>query len=115
MVDGALAHEAITAGEALPLKQDVLKDIARIKVGKICRRLAETHKIQLVVQEPVYDNIASKCTQIDVGARNIDHILDQQVLPELSKRMLEAMTGDSMPKLITMNCTEAGEFTYDFK
>ena len=77
-------------------------------------RLAETHKIQLNIEESVYDNIASKCTQIDVGARNIDHILDQQVLPELSKRMLEAMTGDTMPKSITMGCSEAGVYTYTF-
>ena len=66
------------------------------------------------VDESVYDLIAQQCNQVDVGARQIDHVLDQMVLPEMSRRLLERMTEDEMPTGIDMAANEAGEFTYEF-
>ena len=98
----------------LTLGQDVLKSIARMKVGKIGKRLAAAHKMGFAVDDAVYDQIAGRCTQVDVGARNIDHILDQAVLPNLARQLLEKMTGEVMPKKVTMGCADGGEFTYTF-
>ena len=98
----------------MTLGQEVLKSIARMKVGKIVKRLSGTHKMELRVDDSVYTQIASQCTELDVGARNIDHILDKHVLPDLSRRLLEMMTEEKMPKAVTMTTAEAGEFTYTF-
>lgn len=96
------------------LKQDVLKNIARLKVRKLTRRVREAHKIDVTVDESVYDTIASRCTQVDVGARAIDHVLDQAIMPELSRRLLQRMTEDTMPQRMTMGAAADGTFTYEF-
>ena len=85
-----------------------------MKLAKVGNRLAESHKMTFTVDEAVYDHIAGLCTQVDVGARNIDHILDQTVLPELSRQLLEKMTEDEMPSGVTMSLNGADEFTYSF-
>jgi len=96
------------------LGTDILKTIARMKLRKVGERLAATHRMAFNVDEPVYAQIAARCNQVDVGARQIDHILDQTVLPDLSRRLLEKMTDETMPKAVQMGVTEAGEFSYSF-
>ena len=98
----------------MTLGQDILKSIARMKIAKVAGRLAEAHKMTFNVDESVYEQIAAQCNEVDIGARQIDHALDQTVLPELSRRVLEQMGRDTMPAAVTMAANEAGEFTYTF-
>ena len=46
--------------------------------------------------------------------RQIDHLIDQAMLPELSLRLLEQMTAEKMPQVLTIGVNETGEFTYTF-
>jgi type VI secretion system protein VasG len=98
----------------LTLKEDVLKMIARMKLAKVGKRLAAAHKLEFHVDESVYAAIAGRCQQVDLGARQIDHLIDQAVLPVLSRRLLEQMAAEKMPKAINMGLDEAGQFTYEF-
>ncbi len=96
------------------LGTEILKSIARMKVAKVAGRLADAHKMSFHVEDSVYEAMAKRCNQVDVGARQIDHILDQVVLPDLSRRILERMGDEAMPTAVTMGTDEAGEFTYSF-
>jgi type VI secretion system protein VasG len=42
--------------------------------------------------EEVAQAIAARCTEVDSGARNVDHILSNAVLPELSRLVLEHLS-----------------------
>ncbi|UCE58237.1 MAG: type VI secretion system ATPase TssH [Phycisphaerales bacterium] len=98
----------------MTLGTEILKSIAKMKVAKVGKRLDDEHKITLNVHESVYDLIAQQCNQVDVGARQIDHVLDRAVLPEMSRKLLERMTEAEMPTAIAMGSDDAGEFTYEF-
>ena len=98
----------------LTLGQDVLEKIARMKLKKVADRLARAHKITFTADDSVYQQMAGRCNQVDLGARQIDHLLDREVLPELSRQLLQEMTGETMPTTVGMNTDEAGEFTYSF-
>ncbi|HEY3245615.1 MAG TPA: type VI secretion system ATPase TssH [Phycisphaerae bacterium] len=98
----------------LTIGREVMKSIARLKVRKIVKRLADVHKLALEVDDAVYDAIAARCTQVDVGARNIDHILDREVLPALSRRLLERMRDEELPKVVRMSTDGVGNFGYEF-
>jgi type VI secretion system protein VasG len=86
-----------------------------MKVKKVAKRLWDAHRMTLKVDETVYGQMASMCQQVDIGARQIDHLLDRAVLPELSRQLLAKMTEDTMPTSVTMTTNEAGEFSYDFE
>jgi type VI secretion system protein VasG len=99
----------------LTLSQEVLQSIAKLKVRKVARRLAAAHNMGFKIDEPVYAEIAGRCQQVDLGARQIDHQLDRTILPELSRQLLARMTDERMPVSVTMGVNEGKEFTYTFE
>ena len=74
-----------------PIRDENLKQIVRLKVAKIQRRLLDTHKIALTHDEALIDEVAKRCTEVESGARNVDNILTNTMLPEISRQILGRM------------------------
>lgn len=96
-----------------PVRDEVLKTIVRLKLGKIQKRLLETHKIKLLAGPEVIDAVAARCTEVESGARNVDNILTNTVLPDISRRLLNLMVEGNKPDSITVKVAEDGSFTYE--
>ena len=64
-----------------PVRDEALKMIVRLKLGKIQRRIQETHQIALTYDEALIDEVAKRCTEVESGARNVDNILTNTLLP----------------------------------
>jgi type VI secretion system protein VasG len=58
--------------------------------------------------------IATRCTEVETGARNIQAILDGNVLPRLSETILTSLTKGGMPESCHLSVNDAGEFEVDF-
>jgi type VI secretion system protein VasG len=58
--------------------------------------------------------IAARCTEVDTGARNIDHILRASLLPMLSASILEKMTEAKPPRKLFIDIDDQKQFTADF-
>ena len=74
----------------LPLSDTMIEAIAGQKLRSIARRLGAAHGAELVVGEGVMDLIRARCTEVESGGRMIDTILTGSLLPELSRKVLEA-------------------------
>ncbi len=96
-----------------PVRDEALKQIVRLKVAKIQRRLHETHRIALTHDEQLVDEVAKRCTEVESGARNVDNILTNTLLPEISRRILGRMAEGQKPQPIHVRIGEAGAFEYD--
>ena len=59
--------------------------------------------------------IAERCTEVETGARNVDHILRGSLLPKLSSEILQQMSTGSMPDKIVVKLDDKGEFAFEFK
>ena len=46
------------------------------------------------------DTIASRCTEVETGARNVDHIIRGTLMPQLSEEVLGHIGGDGLPDKI---------------
>ena len=55
-----------------PLGDDIMRQIAELKLGKVARRVDENYKAKFTWSESVVDHIVSRCTEVDSGARNVD-------------------------------------------
>jgi type VI secretion system protein VasG len=95
-----------------PIADAALKNIIRLKLGKIQRRLAETHRVELQYDDALVDEVAKRCTEVESGARNVDNILTNTLLPEISKRLLSAIAEGQRPKAVSIGIGENGEFVY---
>jgi type VI secretion system protein VasG len=98
-----------------PVRDEALKSIIRLKVGKVQRRLRETHKIELLVDDAVVDAIAERCTEVESGARNVDNILTNTMLPAISKQLLVSLVAGDKPAAIEVGIGDEGEFTYEHR
>lgn len=96
------------------LGSEVLRSIAKMKLEKIAKRLTTAHGMSLNVEDQVYEQIADRCKEVDLGARQIDHLLDRVVLPDISRRLLERMGDEPMPSKMIMGTDEQGDFTFTF-
>ena len=74
-----------------PVKDEILKQIIRLKLEKIKQRVVMNHHAILHYDEPLIDWIAARCTEVDSGARNIDNILTRSVLPKIAQGVLEKL------------------------
>lgn len=72
-----------------PLGQDALRRIVEMKLNKVASRLQKHYKVVFKVGEKLYDTLVSACLLPDTGARNIDSILNQQILPVVSNLLLQ--------------------------
>jgi len=95
-----------------PLRDEPLKTIVRLKLNKIRNRLDETRGMALTYEPALVDEIAQRCTEVESGARNIDNILSNTVLPDLSRVLLEAMLGGEEPSSVNVSVGEKGQFEY---
>jgi type VI secretion system protein VasG len=96
-----------------PLRDEVLKQIVRLKLGKIQRRLLETHKVALTHDDAVVDEVAKRCTEVESGARNVDNILTNTLLPSISRHILSRMADRQKLDPIHVTLDVEGNFAYN--
>jgi type VI secretion system protein VasG len=83
-----------------PITDDNMKLIIRLKLNRIEKRMQENKNITFTYDDEIVDAIAGRCTEVDSGARNVDHILTNTLLPEMSREMLTRMAkGEQIDKI----------------
>ena len=96
-----------------PIAPEIMRRIIELQLGRIRSRIRENHRAALSYDEALIDTIAKRCTEVDSGARNVDHILTRTLLPEMSKEFLSRMaTGQPVSK-VHISVTPQGSFAYD--
>ena len=74
----------------------------------------ENHKIALTYDEALIDEVAKRCTEVESGARNVDNILTNTLLPEISRQLLGQMADGVKVADIQVGLGADGAFTYQF-
>ena len=74
-----------------PLSDEMLKAITRLQLGRIKKRVENTHKVAFDYDDAVVDLIVSRCTETESGGRMIDTILTNSLLPDMSREFLTRM------------------------
>ena len=74
----------------LPLPPEVMREITELKLGTLKKRLCTSHKIEATFAEEMIDQLAQRCTESESGARNVEAILRNSLMPALSQKLLEA-------------------------
>jgi type VI secretion system protein VasG len=95
-----------------PVRDEILRQIIVLKLDRIRRRILENHKVHLLWDEAVLDEIAKRCTEIESGARNIDSILTNTLLPEISRQMLGRLAAGEPAADVRVSVMAEGGFVY---
>jgi len=95
-----------------PVRDEALKKIITLKLGKIQRRLVENHKVMLDYDAALVDEVAKRCTEVESGARNVDNILTNTLLPQISRRLLAGMAEGQKISAIKVGVGADSNFVY---
>ncbi|CAI8748814.1 MULTISPECIES: type VI secretion system ATPase TssH [Pseudomonas] len=95
-----------------PVKDAILERIVALKLARIRQRFERNHQAVLSYDEALVKAIASRCTEVDSGARNIDNILSKTLMPELAQRVLERMAQDKPIQSLNIELGSDGDFAY---
>ncbi|WP_026375738.1 type VI secretion system ATPase TssH [Aestuariibacter salexigens] len=97
-----------------PIGQDVMGDIVKLKLNKVKGRLKDSQNLELVYGDDVIEAIAARCTEVETGARNVDHIINGALLPMIATDILEKMEDEQEFSTLTLSMTDDGEFATQF-
>jgi type VI secretion system protein VasG len=95
-----------------PIGDEAMKKIIGLKMAKIQARLHESHRVTLSYDDTVSDEIARRCTEVESGARNVDNILTNTMLPEISRQILGRIAEGRKPEAVHVTLREDGSFQY---
>ncbi|HEY4934321.1 MAG TPA: type VI secretion system ATPase TssH [Terriglobales bacterium] len=95
-----------------PIRDEALKRIIVLKLNKIQRRIQENHKIGLTYEDTLVEEVARRCTEVESGARNVDNILTNSLLPDISRQLLGRMAEGERISRIHVGIGQEGQFVY---
>ncbi|KAB0585395.1 type VI secretion system ATPase TssH [Ideonella dechloratans] len=91
---------------------DALDRIIRLKLDRIAARVAAHHQAEFVYDDKLVDAVLARCTEVDTGARNVDHILNGTLLPEIAGQVLARMAEGEAVHRIKVSAAKNGDFKY---
>ncbi|MEC5343462.1 type VI secretion system ATPase TssH, partial [Brenneria populi] len=97
-----------------PLDAVALRRIVAIKLEQVARRLRRHYDLDCRIDESLYDALVSACLLPDSGARNIDSLLNQQILPVLSQTLLSHLAHQQKPSRVALGFDEDEGITLAF-
>jgi type VI secretion system protein VasG len=98
-----------------PLSSEALSGIVAMKLDKIARRMHDVHKLAFSCSPALVERIVEACSAGETGARAAQAIIDQQILPGVSRQLL-AHLGEEDKKYtqVHIGMADDGEFEIIF-
>jgi type VI secretion system protein VasG len=104
----------VTMVPYFPLSDDAMRRIVVLQLDRIARRVAENHRAKFRYDPELVAGIAARCTEVESGARNVDHILTRTLLPEMSAEFLARMADAQPISEVKVAMNPEGTFRYEF-
>ena len=89
-----------------PLAEPAMRTIVQMKLAQVSKRLHRHYGLATHIDESLFDALTAACLLPDTGARNVDSLLNQQILPVLSQQLLSHMAAKQKPHSLTLGWNE---------
>lgn len=93
-----------------PLHDEALSAITQMKLERVAKRSATNQQVDVRFDSEVVSAIVARCTEVDSGARNIDHIISRTLLPLLSREVLSGMAEGRKVQRVDLKVDDHGAF-----
>ncbi|MGV3345857.1 type VI secretion system ATPase TssH [Enterobacteriaceae bacterium LUAb1] len=89
-----------------PLAEAAMRTIVEMKLSQVSRRLHRHYGLNTHIDGSLYDALTTACLLPDTGARNVDSLLNQQILPVLSQQLLTHMAAKQKLTALTLGWSD---------
>jgi type VI secretion system protein VasG len=97
-----------------PISTDAMKEIVSLKLNQVGKRLMESQRMKFDFDPSVVELISQRCTEVESGARNIDHIINGTLLPLISTEILERMGTGTLTDSLKVELDSENNFRLQF-
>ncbi|PLR20470.1 MULTISPECIES: type VI secretion system ATPase TssH [Pantoea] len=97
-----------------PLAREAMRIIVEMKLKQVSKRLQRHYGIRTTIGDGLYDMLTDACLLPDTGARNVDSLLNQQILPVLSQMILQHRASGTLSNSLTLDTNDEGEVSFIF-
>ncbi len=96
-----------------PLSKEMLHSIIKLNLRKVEKRVQENHKVPFTYDDSVPELIGQRCTELERGARMVDALITNTLLPEIGHEFLTRLAAGSEIKRVHLAALD-GNFTFKF-
>ncbi|MBQ4824242.1 type VI secretion system ATPase TssH [Leisingera sp. HS039] len=96
-----------------PLSPEMIGEITKLQLGRIQKRVQESHGVPFEYSDAVVEEIVNRCQELDSGGRMIDAIVTNTMLPDISNEFLRRLMEGKDVEKVAIGVTD-GEFSYAF-
>ena len=97
-----------------PLNANAMRTIVGMKLNQVSQRLARHYGMQTTIADSLSDALTAACLLPDTGARNVDSLLNQQILPVMSQQLLSHMAAGHKPQHLMLGWDEEEGIVLEF-
>jgi type VI secretion system protein VasG len=96
-----------------PITKEVLHRIIRLNLSRVEKRVKENHKVPFTYDDSVPELIGQRCTELERGARMVDALITNTMLPEIGREFLSRLAAGAELKRVHVTAKD-GNFTYTY-
>jgi len=96
-----------------PISKEMLRTIIQLNLRKVEKRVRENHRVPFTYEPSVPELIAQRCTELERGARMVDAMITNTLLPEIGREFLGRLAAGSEIKRVHVDAKD-GNFAFAF-
>ena len=96
-----------------PISKEMLQTIIKLNLRKVEKRVLENHKVPFTYDDAVPELIGQRCTELERGARMVDAMITNTMLPEIGREFLSRLAAGHEIKRVHVAAKD-GNFAFAF-
>ena len=96
-----------------PISKEVLQRIIKLNLSRVAKRVLENHKVPFTYDDSVLELIGQRCTELERGARMVDAMITNTMLPEIGREFLSRLAAGNEIKRVHITAKD-GNFAFAF-
>ena len=96
-----------------PISKEVLQRIIKLNLSRVQKRVQENQKVPFTYDASVLELIGKRCTELERGARMVDALITNTLLPEIGREFLNRLATGSEVRRVHVGATDK-DFTFAF-
>ena len=87
--------------------------IIRLNLSRVARRVKENHRVPFTYDDSVPELIAQRCTELERGARMVDALITNTMLPDIGREIFNRLVAGTGIARVHASVKD-GSFAYSF-
>lgn len=96
-----------------PISKEVLHRIIKLNLSRVQKRVKENQRVPFTFDDSVPELIGQRCTELERGARMVDALITNTMLPEIGREFLARLAAGNEIKRVHVTAKE-GNFAFVF-